>query len=296
MSESDNLLQGEKLLLLNFQKLNELCIYQLSLLIEIVDFAERRQEEAKGKFFPTEEELNPSMRFVENRFINQLRANRDFQKQVQQYHINWADDYELIRKLFVKVNESDFFKQYKISEEDTYEVDKDLVIKIIQNIFGECELLEDFYEEKSIYWIDDYDTANNVNVKIINLFEETKDEYFAMPTLFEGKDDDDRLFMIDLFRKTAFYSEEFRTLIETRLKNWGYDRLAYMDILLIKMAVCELLHFPTIPIKVTLNEYIEISKFFSTPKSKLFINGVLDRLTIEFQKEKLIQKTGRGLL
>ncbi len=296
MNNKDNLAEGEKLLLLNFKKLTELCIYQFSLLTEIIDYADKRQEEAKGKFFPTEEEVNPNMRFIDNRFIKQLRANRHFQKQLNEFKINWGDEHELIRKLFVKINDSKWFQKYKTNPTDNYIEDKELIVKIIQNIFTESEMLEEFYEDKSIYWTDDYDTANVLTIKTINLFEEKFDEYYLLPDLFKGKDDDDRLFMLELFRQTAIHSEEFRTIIESKLTNWDYERLAYMDILLIKMAICELLNFPSIPIKVSLNEYIEISKFFSTPKSKIFINGILDRLAIEFQKDKLIKKSGRGLM
>ena len=296
MTANDNLAEGEKLLLFNFKKLTELSILQLSLLLEIIDFSEKRIEEAKGKFFPTQEELTPNLRFVENRFLKQLRNNRNFQKQMVEFKINWAEEYELIRKLFVQINESKFFQKYLENPIDSYVEDKEIIVKIIKNIFTESELLEEFYEEKSIYWIDDYDTANVLMIKIINLFEENHDEYHLLPTLFKGKDDDDRLFMIDLFRKTALYSEEFDVMIKKKLTNWDFDRLAYMDILLIKMAICEILHFSSIPVKVTLNEYIEISKFFSTPKSKIFINGILDKLAEDFKKEKLFKKSGRGLM
>ncbi len=296
MDENDNLAAGEKLLLFNFKKLDELTIWQFSLLFEIVDFAEKRMEDAKGKYFPTEEELNPNLKFIGNRFLKQLRLNRSFNKRLLEYKINWAEDYELIRKLYNALVDSKFFQKYQQNPEDSYFEDKELVVKIVKSIFTDSELLEEHYEEKSIYWVDDYDTANMLLIKIINIFEETFDEFHPFPEMFKGTKDEDRLFTIDLFRKTAIHCKEFDAMIESNLTNWDFDRLAYMDILLIKMAICEILHFPSIPVKVTLNEYIEISKFFSTPKSKVFINGILDKLTEDFKKAKLIKKSGRGLM
>ncbi len=295
-SHNDRLDYGEKELLRSLDKLYEIYIYQLSLLIEIVDYAKKRIEENRRKFYPTEEDMNPNTRFVENRFIKQLADNKSYNANVEKYKISWADEEEMIRKLFVEIRNSKFYKEYMSSPDSSYENDKDVVIKIVKKIISESDSLHFYYEERNIYWADDFYTANYLVIKTIKGFDEKQGELTPLPTLFKNNNEEDKDFLVNLFKKVILRSDEYFLLIEGKVKNWESDRLAVMDILLLKMALAELLEFPSIPVKVTLNEYIELSKMFSTPKSKVFINGILDKMIADLRRKNEIKKMGRGLL
>lgn len=291
---------GERQLLISLDKLYELYIRQLSLLIEISDFARRRLEENKLKFLPTEEDLHPNTRFIDNRVINQLSNNRDYLKKCHSFKISWADEEELIRKLYNLLRESDFFAAYMDGPEPQYKEDKELVEKVFNNIFAESELLQSYFEERSIYWSDDFEISFIMIQKTIRGFQADNDEYTLLPSLLKDENDadgsEDLEFVKNLYRKTLIHSDEFNTIIADKAQNWELDRIALMDILLLKMAMTEFVDFPSIPVKVTLNEYIELAKSFSTPKSKIFINGILDKLIVEFKASGRLLKTGRGLM
>jgi N utilization substance protein B len=296
----ENMAAGEKELFKSINKLYEIYIYQLSLLIEIVDYAQKRLEENKQKFFPTEEDLNPSTRFTDNRLIKQLFDNKDFRKHFNAYKINWADEEEMIRKLWVEVRESPDYKDYMSIPEGSYNDDREILIRIVKKQITNSEILHYFYEEKNIHWSDDFYTANMLVIKTLKAFKPTWGEGHPLPSLFkesvDNEPDEDREFVKHLFRKTVVHGEEYEKLIEDKVKNWEMDRIAVMDILLIKMALAELIEFPSIPVKVTLNEYIELAKMYSTPKSKVFVNGILDKLIVDLKASKKITKAGRGLL
>lgn len=291
---------GEKQLLVSLDKLYELYIRQLSLLIEVSDFARRRIEENKLKFLPTEEDLHPNTRFIDNRFITQLANNRDFLKKSHSFKISWADEEELIRKLYNTLRESDFFISYMDGPEPSYNEDKELAENIFNRIFAESELLQSFFEERSIYWSDDFEISLIMLQKTIKGFRADHDEYTALPALLKDEHDadgsEDLDFVKNLYRKTIIHSEEFNAIIADKAQNWELDRIALMDILLLKMAMTEFIDFPSVPVKVTLNEYIELAKSFSTPKSKIFINGILDKLIVEFKANGKLVKSGRGLM
>jgi N utilization substance protein B len=300
ISENDRVDNGERQLFVSIDKLYDLFIYQLSLLTEITDFEQQRMEEAKTKFLPTAEELDPNTRFTENRFIAQISKNRDFNRHVDLLKISWADEDELIRKLNNQIRESKEYAKYLAQDEDSYEADKNFIIRIFLKFICQSELLKSIYEEKSIYWADDFDTVSILIQKTIKDFREGWDEFKHLPTIFgiNGEDDskEDKEFVRQLYRKTIIHSVEFEEIISRKADNWEFERIAQMDIILLKMAITELTEFPSIPVKVTLNEYIELSKSYSTPKSKAFINGILDNLISEFKESKRIKKTGRGLM
>jgi transcription antitermination protein NusB len=300
ISENDRVDNGEKQLFVSIDKLYDLFIYQLSLLAEITDFERQRMEEAKTKFLPTAEELNPNKRFTENRFIAQIVKNRDYKRHVELLKISWTEEVDLIRKLNNQIRESKEYDKYISQEEDSYEADKNFIIKIFVKYICQSELLQSIYEEKSIYWANDFDTVSILIQKTIKDFREGWDEFKPLPGIFESNGDgdpnDDKEFVRQLYRKTIIHSQEFEEIISHKAVNWEYERIAQMDIILLKMAIAELTKFPSIPVKVTLNEYIELSKSYSTPKSKVFINGILDNLITEFKESKRIKKTGRGLM
>lgn len=297
-SGSVDLAKGEKQLLNSVEKIHELIIYQMSFLLEIKDFAHNRIEESKNKFFPTEEDLEPNLRFVENRVLIQLEDNREYRKQHKILRINWADEQQMVRKALLTIKDSAFYQKYMALPESSFEEDRELLVKIVKKTLSGLELLEYYYESKSIFWaFDSFHTSNLILLKYLKSINESDDEYAGLPEILKDDErEEDREFMIKLYHKTILNSSKYESLIEEKAKNWDLDRIAIMDTILIKMALAELLEFPSIPVKVTLNEYIDISKYYSSEKSKVFINGILDKLIIDLKEKKLIKKTGRGLL
>jgi N utilization substance protein B len=257
-------------------------------------------EENKLKHIPSAEDLNPNLRFVENKFIKQLENNKNFQLHVNQLKINWSEDQDMFRSIYIKVIESKAFNDYLNSTETSYAADKKIVISILRKFIISDEALQNYFEDKNIYWADDYLTVSMMVLKTIDSFKETDGELFALPELYKNEDrnnaDDDKNFVIDLFRKTIINADKYEKLISEKTTNWEVERIAIVDNILIKMALVELLEFPSIPIKVSLNEYIEISKGYSSDKSKVFINGVLDKLIDDLKADKSIKKIGRGLI
>lgn len=296
----ENINTGEKQLLTSLDKLYELFVYQLSLVLEVCDFARRRIEEAKLKFLPTAEELNPNTRFIDNRFLAQLYTNRDLQKKIDASKINWVDEEEMIRKLFNQMREHEDYIAYMAKPVASYQDDKLIIENLFIKLFADSELLRSYYEEKSLYWTDDFDITLMMLVKTIKGYKESYDDFTPLPTLLKDENDpggsEDLRFVKQLYRKVLMHEDEYNALIASHADNWELDRIAMMDTILIKMAITEFVEFTSIPVKVSLNEYIELSKSFSTPKSKVFINGVLDKLIVEFRASGKIAKTGRGLL
>jgi N utilization substance protein B len=301
-SEGDDIAKGEKQLLTSTDKLYELYIYQLSFLVKFVDYTRNRMEEAKKKFYPTEEDLNPNTRLVDNRFISQIEENKDFLRWRNKLKINWSDEENLFHKLLLDIKSGEDYNEMIRRERSSYKDDKDLISLLVTNYIPEFETLRNLYEDRSIYWSDeDFDISVFMVIKTINMYKENWGADHPLPPLFkedddEGTEDDDRQYMIKLFRYCVLRSEENAALIREQAENWELERIALMDIIIMKIALTELIIFPSIPIKVTINEYIEISKSYSSVKSKLFINGILDKLVIKLKTEGKVLKAGRGLM
>lgn len=297
-SDSNDLPKGEKLLLQSIDKIRELLIFQMSFLIELRDFGVQLIDKRKEKYFPTDDDLDPNLRFVENRLITQIENNREYRKTHDRLKINWSDNQPVVRKAYLNMLDRSFFIKYMENTESSYDQDKDMLVRLIKKVMTDLELLEDFYESKSIYWaFDTYYTANLMLMKMLKLMEESDDEYTPIPELLkEDEEEEDIAFMKTLFSKTILNGDEYGALIDEKARNWELERIALMDTILIKMALAELMEFPSIPVKVTLNEYIDISKYYSSEKSKMFINGILDKLIVDLKEKKLIKKTGRGLM
>jgi transcription antitermination protein NusB len=302
-SEGDDIAKGEKQLLNSTDKLYELYIHQLSFLVRFVDYTTNRIEEAKKKYYPTAEDLNPNTRLIDNRFIAQIDENKDFQRWRNKLKINWSDEENMFHKLLLDLRNGEDYKEMIAREGNSYRDDKDLITMIVSNYIPEYELLRNYFEDRSIYWSDeDFDISVFMLIKTINLYKENWGPERHLPPLFKADDedddksDDDRQYMLKLFRYSILRSEEIGKMIEEQADNWELERIALMDTIIMKMALTELMVFPSIPVKVTINEYIEISKSYSSIKSKLFINGILDKLVVKLKSDGNIRKTGRGLM
>lgn len=301
-SDGDDIAAGEKQLIRSTEKLYELYIWQLSFLVRLVDYSANRIEEAKHKFYPTEDDLNPNTRLIDNIFIRQIDGNKDFRRWHDKLKINWSTEENMFHRLFQELKTNQEYNELIKGDYNGYRGDKELVLFIVTNFLPENDLLRTFYEDQSIYWSDeDYDISLLMLIKTLKAYKENWGEDHLLPSLFKDDDADDdeiddRQYMLKLFRYSILRSEEYGKMIEEQAENWELERIAVMDIIIMKMALVELMVFPSIPVKVTINEYIEISKSYSSIKSKLFINGILDKLVIKLKSEGKIRKMGRGLL
>lgn len=286
---------GEKELLRSINKNYELFIHLLSILVELRKFEEKLIEDRKKKQLPTKEDKNPNVKFINNKLLLQLSENTDLLKKIEEFKISWVDEQEFIKKVHTKITETESYKEYKSSETDSYEEDSAIVVRLFKNQIADHEMLQHILEEKNIHWQDDHYFVCGYAVKALKLFKEKTSSDFKLPQLFKDKADDLE-FIETIYRQVLVNNEEYQEVIMKKAKNWEADRIAIVDFILMKMALAELEKLPSIPVKVSLNEYIDISKNYSTPKSKLFINGVLDKIVADYKREGKIEKRGRGLM
>ena len=290
----EDMKRTEKELHFNIEKAYDLYHYLLLLLIDLVLYAESRMEIARNKRIPTHEDLHPNTRFIENRLVEQLRNNEQLIRYLDQHKLNWANHPELIKEIYNRLTESEEYLNYMKDEESGYAEDKRLISFLYTHIIFPSERLDSILEEQSIYWNDDLEFITSMIVKTLKKFKEEDGPKKPLMDLYKNKEDRD--YVVKLFRQTILHREEYVEYIKKNTRNWDLERIAFMDILIMQTAIAELVAFPSIPIKVSLNEYLEISKFYSTSKSNVFINGVLDKVVLQLKEEKKIVKTGRGLI
>ena len=290
----EDMRRSEKELHFNIEKSYELYHYLLLLMIDVVLYAESRMEIARNKRIPTREDLNPNTRFIENRLVEQLRNNERLLRFVEQQKLNWANHPELIKGIYTRLLDSEEYEVYMSAEESGYAEDKRLLTFIYTHIVFSSEMLDSIMEEQSIYWNDDLEFITSMIVKTFKKFKEEDGPEKKLMDLYKNKEDSD--YVVKLYRQTILHHEEYVEYIKQNTRNWDLERIAFMDILIMQIAIAELVAFPSIPTKVTLNEYLEISKFYSTNKSNIFINGVLDKVVDQLKEEKKILKKGRGLI
>lgn len=292
-SDADSLMASQKTLVNSIDKTYDLYVLTLSLVAELAHYAEQRQELAKKKQLPTYEDLNPNRKFVDNRVV-QLIANSD---SVNDYlasrKLSWAAYPELIKTLYAQLEQTEYFQNYMSQQERSFKDDLALVTEFFTRELEECEMLEDVLDEMSILWNDDLGFALIMVLRTLSSVRPSHEEIKLVPKF---KSEEDLDFACELFAKTAVNYDEYQQQIERFTRNWDVERIAFMDNLIMATAVAELVGFESIPVKVTLDEYIEIAKFYSTNSSGTFINGVLDKLVAALQQEGRINKSGRGLI
>ena len=292
LSDQPNTLKSEKELLFSVEKTYELYHYLLLLLVDLAEYAESRMNVSKAKYFPTAEEVNPNTRFISNPVIHAIRDSTDFNKYLDTRKISWVNNPELVKKFHSQLLDDPAYHDYMDQPETSFKHHRNIILHLLSEIIVPSELFSQILEEKSIYWNDDLEFAGTMALKTIDGSKENQNlRLFPM-----YKNTEDKHFMIDLFRKSILKSEETRELINKFADNWEFERIALMDIFIMQMALTEAMEFPSIPTKVTFNEFIEISKFYSTEKSSTFINGILDKAFHYLKAENKIKKTGRGLI
>ncbi len=291
---TEDMVRSEKELHYNIEKAYALYHYLLLLIIDVILYGESRIELAKNKRVPTHNDLHPNMRFINNKLVDQLRNNEFLLRYLDQNKLNWSNYPELIKEIYLKSVESEAYASYMSADESSYAEDKKIITHIFTHVIFPSELLASVMEEQSIYWNDDLEFITSMIVKTIKKYKEEEGPDKPLMELYKA--DEDRDYVVRLYRQTIIHKEEYVDYIKKNTRNWDLDRIAFMDILIMQMAIAELIGFPSIPTKVTLNEYLEISKFYSTSKSSMFINGVLDKVAVQLKEGKRIQKKGRGLI
>lgn len=281
---------AERAMLKHFDEVVELKLVIISLWIQLVKHADNFYDEGKKKHLPTALDLNPNTRFVDNDIITSVRNDLDVMDKVARVSGTWIkNDHDIVRKLFKELYQSDLYQKYIANENKDVEVDKKFIINALNDYILKNELVHHIFEERSIYWVDDLPFIAAI------IFGDIKEDK-SMDTKGAFKDSSDKEFALKLFRNTINNNSDYEEIIVKFARNWELDRIAKMDQLFLKMAFAEILSMPDLPVKVSMNEYIEISKYYSTAKSKLFVNGLLDNFVKTYARDGKIKKIGRGLV
>ena len=289
-SEKSDLGAAEHELYRSIDKVYELYIFLLLLLKELGDVDLQDAEDVHQKHFPKEDELKAKNRLYQVSFIVSLNSDQKFLSEIKNLKLSWQKEHELVKKIFLEIKKTNEYRNFLMNKAEVSE--KDFLAGIVKSCIEQSESLKNFIEENNIYWIEDFTFICHVLLKTIKDFYQS--QKLRLTPVY--KDEDDKKYVRELFSKTIFNDKEYEEAIAAKTQNWEVERIALIDMILLKMAMAELISFPGIPVKVTINEYIDISKDYSTPKSRQFINGIIDKLADEYKKSGRIVKSGRGLI
>jgi len=288
-------------LIRSFDDMRLLYIRLLSMFSALTSVAEQITELKKQKFLPTETDLNPNLKFINNLFVRKLEENKPLQRLIVDNNLSWNNDVDLlfVRKVYDALSNEHFFIEYMQNHSVSFEEDKQLILDTIEKLMLENEEMISYFGEIKLGWEHDYNDVIILIHNTLKSFTQKQSEEKKLPPLFKIDKDggsEDKQFAVDLFTKTLSNNTYYEQIVADKIRNWETDRIACIDFILIKMAICEFCEFPSIPLRVTLNEYIEISKYYSTPKSRYFINGLLDSILEVLKQDNKINKQGRGLM
>ncbi len=292
---SDALEKEEKFLLESIDAIQDLYLIMVSSLIEICKKEIIFLQKSSQKHLATAQDRNPNKKFISNAVFKILTESESLSQALKNRKINnWTlnDDYILL--LLTDIKNSKLYEKYMHNTTNSFDEDKEFIVDLFSDVIVTNEKLYDYLEDNKLTWIDDIPLVNTHIIKQLSALKSDKNNDFRVTKLY--KDTEDQLFVQELFRKTVLNEQEFSKEFVDKTTNWDVDRIAEIDTIILKMAICELLKFPSIPVKVTLNEYLELAKEYSTPKSSIFINGILDNIVKELNSKNRIQKVGRGLM
>lgn len=290
----DSMQAEEKFLKKSTEEMYNLFLLNLELLVSIQNQAEDYYTIVKKKFLATEEERNPNKKFIKNQLLNRVSRSNALSELIEDKKLkHWSRDDEYPKLIWKKILESDIYADYIFSETSNFKEDKQFLIDVFKTIIATNEDLYDYYEDHNLTWVDDFPIVNTTLLKYLQKQKEN-DDVLIIPSLYKNVEDEN--FAKELFTKTLLAEKELTEITKNKTPNWDQDRIAEIDSILIKMALCEFMKFPSIPVRVTINEYLELAKEYSTPKSSTFINGVLDTVSKEYQNNGKINKVGRGLM
>ena len=292
-SEADNMIVSEKNMMAAIDKTYDLYYHMMALPVELARYAQQLQEIAKQKKLPTFEDLNPNTRFIDNAAIRKIADSDTINDRLASRKLGWGQSPELIRTLYNQLIATDYYQAYMNAPESSFKADVELLCTFFERELQECPLLDDVLEEQSILWSDDLGFVLTLVIRTLSNMRQSHQDVKMLP---EFKSEEDVEFVKQLFEKTLINYNDRLSYIERFTRNWDVERIVFMDNLIMATAITELISFPSIPIKVTLDEYIDIAKFYSTPGSSTFINGVLDKIVEALKEEGKLQKAGRGLI
>tara|TARA_B100000795_G_scaffold254319_1_gene225118 strand:- start:100 stop:1044 length:945 start_codon:yes stop_codon:yes gene_type:complete len=293
-SENKDLEKQEKFLLYNMEQMQDLYLLMLQLLIALRDQAENYLVKSQKKHLATDLEKNPSKLFIDNKVISLLNSNGTFTDIIKKRKLNyWEDDSEYITIIFNELKEKTWYLNFLTKEETTFSEDKDFVIKIFKEVIAPNEKLYEYLEDKRLTWLDDFPLVNTLLLKMLQKITEKNINDILIPEVYKNKED--REYALQLLQKVIINEDELSEEIDGKTPNWDKERIAEVDMIILKMGISEFLFFPSIPVRATINEYLEVSKEYSTPKSSSFINGILDKMVKDLTKEDKLNKIGRGL-
>lgn len=291
-NSADNIAAEKKFLDRSMTDMYDMFLLDLALIVEVKNQALDFIDRSRSKYLPTQEDIHPNLKFIENKLIAKIEDSDQFNEQIEKRKLNnWFREPGYVQMVWNELRKSDLYESYVATRNTSFEEDKKFVLRFFKEIIAPHQKIHEYFEDYRLTWMDDLPIVNTAIVRILEKME--PDSPLSLPRLF--KNEDDRIFAFDLFQRTLMYQSDLKEDIEGKTLNWDQDRLADIDAILLRMALCEFLFFPTIPVKVSINEYLEISKEYSTPKSSVFINGVLDKISKEYKKDGKLNKSGRGL-
>lgn len=294
-SETPDVLIEEKFLRGSINNMLDLYLVLLDLITEVHAYAEDYMVKSQNKLLATSEEKNPNKKFIDNEVLTRLAQNESFKAIIEKKKLNnWRKSDEYVNVIFEELMQSDVYENYMEAETQSFDEDRSFVIAMYREVIAPNDKLYDYLEDFCITWVDDLPVVNTTLVKRLQKLKPGSPESTILPKLY--KDEEDEAYARNLLRRTEANDKMLEEELEGNTPNWEQDRIANLDKVLLKMAICEFLKFPSIPIKVTINEYLELAKEYSTPKSSIFINGVLDKLVKKYQAEGRLKKAGRGLI
>lgn len=293
-SINPNIDSQEKFLHYSMAQMQDLYLLLLQLLVALQGQAENFLLKSQKKFLATDSEKNPSRIFVDNKLLKVIASNTAFAEVIEKKKLNyWHLDTEYVTIIFHELRELDWYQDYLSKKEATFQEDRDFIIKVYKEVIAPNEKLYEYLEDKRLTWVDDFPLVNTAMVKMLNKLSEKNASSLLVPNIF--KNEEDREYALQLFRKVILNEDKLNAQIEGKTPNWDQERIADIDMIILKMGIAEFLFFPSIPVRATINEYLEIAKEYSTPKSSIFINGILDKVVKDFSAQGRLNKIGRGL-
>ena len=293
-SEQPDLEKQEKFLFYSMEQMQDLYLLMLQLMVVMRGHAENYLLISQKKHLATASEKNPSRTFIENKVLQLISSNTLFSETIKRKKLNyWEQDAEYVGILFNELKKEAWYNEYLLQEQTTFKEDQSFLIKVFKEVIAPNEKLYEYFEDKRLTWIDDFPIVNTAMVKMLSKLSEKNVSSVLIPELY--KDKEDREFALQLLRKVILNDEKLSAEIEGKTPNWDKERIAEVDLIMLKMGIAEFLYFPSIPVRASINEYLEISKEYSTPKSSIFINGILDKIVKEFETANKLNKIGRGL-
>lgn len=293
-SENQDLEKQENFLLYAMVQTQDLYLLMLQLFIALRDRAEKYLIKSQQKYLATDLDKNPSRIFIENKLISLIDSNSDFSEIIKNKKLNyWEGDDEYVTILFNSLKEQNWYSQQISKNKTSFNEDKKFLIRIFKEVIAPNEKLYEYIEDKRLTWLDDFPLVNTLIVKMLSKLNQNNVNSILIPNVYKNVEDRD--FALKLFRKVILNNEKISSEIDGKTPNWDKERIAHIDMIILKLGIVEFLYFQSIPIRVTINEYIEIAKEYSTPKSSIFINGILDKLAKDFSLEGKLNKIGRGL-